>query len=600
MFASLTRRTAAGETGTVPGSFFSEAAAGLRRRFRSSELWFTGLAVVVGVLAGAATVALEETAQLAQTLLFQLAEGARVTMQPQLSLEQLAVLPFGGLLLLIFSRLVRARRRSLVDAVEANALHGGRMSFTDSLIVAGQTLISNGCGASVGLEAAYAQMGSVFASLGGTQLGLRRGDVRTLVGAGAGASIAAAFGAPLAGSFYAFEIVIGAYMPSAIAPVAAAALAGTATAHMLGSTPYLIPVVAAGGTPSTDYPVYALLGLLLAFLAIGLMRSIATLEAFTRRLPLSAWTRPILGGLLMMPIAAISPQALSSGHSALPVDIVLGGTLQSLALIFVAKCFGSIVSLGFGFRGGLFFASLFIGTLAGHLFAGVLELVAGYAVVEPAEAALVGMAALAVAVIGGPITMAMLVMEATQRLGLAGAVITASLVAGTMVRTLFGYSFSTWRLHLRGETIRSARDVGWVRLLTAGRMMRKQTGNTPAALTVAEFRRRYPLGSTQRVVVTDAMERYAGIVLTATAYAEGTDPASEVADLAILQGIVLTPEMNIVEVMKRFDEAEADELAVVAADKTVLGLLSESFVRKRYAEEIEKAQRELFGEGERS
>ena len=100
------------------------------------------------------------------------------------------------------------------------------MSARDSLFVGFQSMISNGVGASVGLEAAYAQLGAYAASLAGATLNLRRSDLRTFVGAGAGAGIAAAFGAPLTGAFYAFEIIIGSYTVSNIAPVVGAALAG--------------------------------------------------------------------------------------------------------------------------------------------------------------------------------------------------------------------------------------------------------------------------------------------------------------------------------------------------------------------------------------
>ncbi len=68
------------------------------------------------------------------------------------------------------------------------------MMIGDSLVIAGQTVLSNGTGASVGLEAAYAQIGDALSSLADRWLNLRRADVRTLVGAGAGAAIAAAFG----------------------------------------------------------------------------------------------------------------------------------------------------------------------------------------------------------------------------------------------------------------------------------------------------------------------------------------------------------------------------------------------------------------------
>jgi len=217
-------------------------------------------------------------------------------------------------------------------------------------------------------------------------------------------------------------------------------------------------------------------------------------------------------------------------------------------------------------------------------------------VVDPHNAALVGMAALAVSVVGGPMNKTMLVLQATQNFALTGAVIAAALVASTIVRETFGYSFSTWRLHLRGETIKSARDVGWVKMLTAGRMMRRETRATPDVLTIAEFRHRFPLGSTSRVVLCDGEGHYAGVVPTAAAYAEGRDPAAAIATLAANRDTALTPETNIVAVMKTFDRTGSDELAVVAGDRRVLGVLSESYVRRRYAEELEKAQRDLFGE----
>src|SRR6202008_794569 len=87
--------------------------------------------------------------------------------------------------------------------------------------------ISSGFGASVGLEAAYTQLGSGAASRIGQILRLRRSDLRTLVGCGAAAAIAAGFNAPLAGGVYSFELVIGNYSPAVLAPIAVAALTGT-------------------------------------------------------------------------------------------------------------------------------------------------------------------------------------------------------------------------------------------------------------------------------------------------------------------------------------------------------------------------------------
>jgi chloride channel protein, CIC family len=569
----------------------------LRKRLRQSEATFILLAVVVGAIGGGLSIALGFAAHTLQRILYSLPGTMRLSAAPSLGWRALLALPLGGAVLgLLQLALDRRRQRTPIDVVEANALHGGAVPFRDTLTVTGQTFASNGFGASVGLEAAYAQIGGGIASIIGRRLALRRGDLRTLVGAGTGAAIGAAFGAPLTGAFYAFEIVIGAYTPAAIAPVAAAAIAGVATARSLGGVPYLITVDSTGITRNMDYLAFIGIGLVCAFVGIALMRAVSLLEAGVRRTGLPPALRPAVGGFLLMPVAHLSPEALSAGHGALHLTLAGEETLAALCLVFGLKLLASSISLGFGFRGGLFFASLFLGVLLGRIYADVTEILLPGQHLWAQDAALVGMAALAVSVIGGPMTMSFLVLEATRDFQLTAIVLTASLVASALVRELFGYSFSTWRLHLRGEVIRSARDIGWVRQLTAGKMMRKAPAALPADTSIAEFRRRTPLGSTSRVVLLDGDEHYAGIVATASAYADGLDRDAPVGSLARRPDETVAPERNIAEVMQAFDRLGVDDLAVVTPEGELLGLLTETHVRKRYADELERAQRELFGE----
>ena len=569
----------------------------LRTRLRQSEATFILLAVVVGTIGGGLSVALGTAAHALQRMLYDLPGTLRLSAAPSLGWPRLMALPLGGALLgLLHLGLERWRQRTPIDVVEANALHGGAVPFRDTLTVTGQTFVSNGFGASVGLEAAYAQIGGGIASIIGRKLALRRGDLRTLVGAGTGAAIGAAFGAPLTGAFYAFEIVIGAYTPAAIAPVAAAAIAGVATARSLGGVPYLITVDSTGITRNMDYLAFIGIGLVCAFVGILLMRAVSLVEAGVRRTKLPPALRPVIGGLLLMPIAHLSPEALSAGHGALHLTLAGEESLAALCFVFGLKLLASSISLGFGFRGGLFFASLFLGVLLGRIYADVTAILLPGQHLWAQDAALVGMAALAVSVIGGPMTMSFLVLEATRDFQLTAIVLTASLVASALVRELFGYSFSTWRLHLRGEVIRSARDIGWVRQLTAGKMMRKAPVVIPAATSIAEFRRRTPLGSTSRVILLDGDEHYVGMVATPSAYVDGVDRDAEIATLARRPDETMAPERNIAEVMQAFDRLGVDDLAVIDTDGALLGLLTETHVRKRYADELERAQRELFGE----
>ncbi len=567
----------------------------LRGEIRASEMWLVVIAALVGAAAGLATVAIGMAAHALQELFYNIDFDERLSAQTKIDSWRLVALPLGGAALLLMGWLWGKSRRGVpVDPVEANALRGGQMSLRDSLYVTAQTMASNGFGASVGLEAAYAQMGGSLASLTGRAFNLRRSDLRTFVGAGAGAAIAAAFGAPLTGAFYAFEIVIGSYTIANIAPVVAAALAATLMTRLAHFEPLVVRIGAGQDLLLSHYLLFAGLGLICAFFGIAVMRMVGFTETMTGKLPPQARPlRPVAGGLLLAGLALFAPQTLSAGHGAMHLDLAAQLGIAALIFLISTKALASIIALGFGFRGGLFFASLYLGALVGRLYAVLLDQFTN-ATLDPMAAALVGMGAMAVAIVGGPFTMSFLVLETTGDFGLTAATLTASIVAGLIVREMFGYSFSTWRLHLRGETIRSAHDVGWLRSLTAGRMMRTDAPTIVADAELAEFRRRFPLGSTRRVVAVDAAGRYAGIVPTSAVYAD-EDGEGVVSEAATLTGDWLTPEMNIRQVMGVFDRTGSDELAVLDEGQQVLGVLSEAYATRRYAEELEKNRRDLIG-----
>ena len=567
----------------------------LRAIFRSSESALVVLTVGIGIAAGILTIMQHRIAHGLQHLLYAF-QGDSLSAAGAVDPLRLIALPVGGLILGFGSRAVLRHWRPPVDVVEANALHGGAIPWKDSVLVCVQTLLSNGVGASVGLEAAYGQAGGGFASIVGQWLRLRRADMRIIVGAGAGAAIGAAFGAPLTGAFYAFEIVIGAYTPAAIAPVAAACLSAVLLVRFAGLPAYIVALPGARAITTEDYVLYALLGIVCAMVGIVIMRGMTLIEGRIRALHLPDALRPAVGGLILIPLALVTSQSLSAGHGALHMDLGAEIPLSIILTVFLVKICASAVSLGFGFRGGLFFASLFIGSLAGQLFAGAVAHIPQLPTLDPTDAALIGMAAMAVAIVGAPMTMSMLVLETTHDFALTGVAIMAGLCASTVVRETFGFSFSTWRMHTRGESIRSARDVGWVRNLTAGKMMQRAPDTVPATMKIEDFQRRFPLGSTGRVVVTTPEGRYAGIVETAKAFSPELDAAAEIGTVATLQDATLEPAQDVRAVMTVFDATEAPYLAVVTEAGEVVGTLAERFVHRRYANEMEKAHREVFGE----
>ena len=570
----------------------------LRALVRVNELWLLTLAALVGAGAGVAVFLMTAAAQWMHEALFGLPAGAHLSSMPSLPpVRALAVLTLGGLAVgLLALLLARLHPRRAIDAIEANALYGGRMSLNDSLIVVAQTILSNGVGASIGLEAGYAQIGAGLASRLGRAFLLRRNDMRLLVGCGAAGAIASAFDAPLTGAFYGFELVIGTYTLGTFAPVAAASLVAVAVLHTMGHAPFSLHLVMPP-LRSEDYVPILATGLLAAFVGILLMRGVTAVEALFRRGPLPSWARPALGGAVVGGMALISPSILSSGHGAIETMIRAPFALRWVGLLVVMKAAASAISIGAGFRGGLFFASLFLGALVGKFAGLALAAVSTHYTVPVIIMAVVGMNALAVAVIGGPLTMGFLALESTGSLPLTLAVLGASVVSAVTVRRTFGYSFATWRFHLRGEGIRGAVDVGWIRNLEVGRLMRKAPRTVPADMSVAAFRAEFPLGSTQHVVALTEDGAYAGMVPVAEAHAEA-EGHDRLADLLHHRETVLTPGMSIREAMAAFESAEADVLAVVdeTAGRRVVGTLAEYYALRRYAEALEHRRRELAGE----
>ena len=578
---------------------FAKAPQALRTLVRADEIWLVVLAAAVGIFSGLIVVAMGELAQLMHRVFFGLASGEYLSAMVALDWKRaLAVPTIGGLVLGAAGwALARWRPTKVVDPIEANALYGGRLSLKDSLIVVAQTVWSNGVGASVGLEAGYTQIGSALASRLGFAFRLRRNDLRLLVGCGAAGAIAAAFNTPLTGAFYAFELVIGTYSLATLAPVVMSAVCAVSVMRILVGGGSEFDIRVPSSIEAIDYVPILALGMLAALGGIAMMRGVTLVEDLFRRSRVPGWLRPAVGGLAVGALALMTPAVLSSGHSAMKIALDAPYSLTHIAVLIVLKSVASAISIGSGFRGGLFFASLFLGALLGKLFAGLLALVTVVQALPAVICALVGMSALATAVVGGPLTMALLALESTGSLPMTVAVLTASVISNITVRRTFGYSFATWRFHLRGEAIRSAVDIGWMRNLTVGRMMRREFRRVPLDMSLETFRRSFALGSVARVIATDQADRYAGILATSEAHS-APEGAERLEDIVHHRKTVLLPQMSIKEAVQMFEAAESDALAVVDGAETmrVIGVLTEQYALRRYSEELEKRRRELSGE----
>jgi|SRR5665213_193326 len=574
-----------------------------RRDLRSSEPVQILICAICGAAVGVLVAGLRRGIDVLHRITFNLPLGH--SLSAGLGADPLRVMlvpAIGGLALGLAAIVVRRYRSSdVVDPIEANALHGGRMSMIDSVRLFVATIVSNAAGASVGMEAGYSQFGSSIFSSVGQYFRLRRADQRMFVTAGAAAAIAAAFNAPLAGAFYGYELIQGNYAIRALAPVAAAALASTLMERALIHPEPLFLVGQIFHFKQSVYLLFALLGILAAGFSVLVMMTVTWAERSLRALPIPQWLRPAIGGVILTGIALYVPQVLGSGHGAIQFQFDHDWALIPLVVILVAKLIASAVSIGSGYRGGLFSSSLFLGCLFGAAFADLAAMVDPQLAAQHAALMMVGMGSVAAAVVGAPLTMVFLVLEGTGDFPMTVGVMVGVVIASTIVRLAFGYSFSTWRFHQRGLSIRSPHDIGWLADMTVSKLMGSDPKLVDDTTLLRKVREQYPLGSAKRIFVVDGDKRLVGILDMNVVHDPNRDGALDTRiarDLATQDGGYLLSEENVRAALVRFEHRQVESLPVVKsrANPEVIGYLTEAYALRRYNQELERRRGAELGE----
>ncbi len=383
----------------------------------------------------------------------------------------------GGLVVgILVTRFVgHERHHGVAGIIEAVALAGGRLRYRRIPLKALASAISIGVGASVGPEDPSVQIGSGLGSMLGQRLRLSDERVRVLVAAGTAGGIATAFNAPLAGVFFALEIVLGEFSIASFGVVVLAAVVASAiTQAMVGLFPaFPIPLYALSSP--LELPLYFGLGLVAALVAVFYIFSIYYFQDNLSRLPLPAWLKPALIGLGLGLVARWYPQILGEGYGTV-AEILRGGdpAVMLLLLLVVLKILATALSLGAGFVGGVFAPSLFLGAALGGAYGQVVAALMPGLAIEPSAYALVGMGAVLAGAVRAPITAILLLFELTNDYRILLPMMFAVAVSVFVSENLQRESVYTLSLVRKGIRLRRGRDVDVLEALAVEEVMERE------------------------------------------------------------------------------------------------------------------------------
>ena len=388
----------------------------------------------------------------------------------------------------LMSRLGRTPTGHGVAGVIWSTRHGdGTMAPLPALAATTSAALTIGGGGSVGPEGPIAELGASTASIIGRGLRLRRSSIRHLAAAGTAAGIASAFNAPLAGAFFALEVILMGFSADAFIVIVLACVSSTVLSHhLLGTTLSLsLPYLDLSGDAQLGW--VALLGAVGGGVGVGFMRlRFVILDALTRawqRLGIPIWARPGIGGLVVGATLLVLPEMYGESSAALNRALAGRYALTLLLVLCVAKMLATSLTLGMGFVGGVFAPSLFIGGTLGAAFG---TLVAPSYAPAAGVFGVIGMGAVFAGAARAPMTAVLLIIEMTGQHALLVPLMLATVLATFISRFLSRGTLFTEELRRRGEDVEDPMATTLLGRTRASRLMVDPPGVLQATASLSQ------------------------------------------------------------------------------------------------------------------
>ena len=480
------------------------------------------------------------------------------------------------------------RGSGVPDVMQAVALRGGiirkRVAFMKILA----SSICIGSGGSAGREGPIIQIGSAIGSTVGQVAKLSEEKMRTLVGCGAAAGIAATFNAPLAGVMFALEIILGNYGIAAFSPIIVSSVTATAVSRMyLGSYPaFFVPQYTL--VSSWEFPLYMLLGAIAGVVGVLYTTLLYKTEDLFDYIKVPEYSKAAIGGLLVGAIGIFIPHTLGVGYDAVGLALLEKLSWHMLLALVFVKILATSITIGSRSSGGVIAPSIFIGAMTGGAFGYFVHSVFPAVTATSGAYCLVGMGAVLAAATHGPLHAMLIIFEMTGDYKIILPLMLAYIIGYVVASQLKRDSIFTSKLVRKGIDIKAGREVNIMKSLLVEDAMITEVDSIAEDMHLKELLKLTFASRHTSFPVVDKKGLLSGIVtlhdFKEVIWEEGLGDLIIVKDISIPEVITVTKGESLDDALGKIGFRNIEQLPVVDEENTrkIIGILSQRDIFAAY------------------
>ena len=493
-----------------------------------------------------------------------------------------------------------AKGHGVPEVMEAVALRSGTIRKRVVVVKTLVSAISIGTGGSVGREGPVVQIGSAIGSVTGQLLKISADRIRTLVGCGAAAGIAATFNAPIAGTMFALEIVLGDFGLATFSPIVISSVAATAISrHFLGDTPaFSVPGYEL--ISPWELPLYVVLGFFCALVAVTFTRSLYYAEDIFEKIKFPEYLKASIGGLILGVMSLLYPYILGVGYPAIHLALTQELGLWTMLVLILFKILATSITIGSGGSGGIFAPSLLMGAMTGGFFGSVVHYIFPGITASPGAYSIVGMAAVVSGTTRGPLCSMLILFEMTGDYNIILPLMITCIISTLASGKVLEDSIYTLKLARRGVNLKAGKEVNVLKSIHVKSVMNTSVETMLESLSLGELSKLISKSKNNSYPVVNKDGHITGVLSYSdyrdVVFNEDLKDLIIAKDLATSKIVTVTQDDNLYDALEKISRKDYSILPVISSDNQLilLGVLTRRDIISAYNKAIIK--KSVFGE----